>query len=508
MIKFWFIKKYIKYLYIIIFLSCFILLWSSFVNAFSVEKIWVNISSPVINNNVDFSVLPYGSFISSYLWQGRPVIAFANRSLNANNTRWQYIYYMWIDWKLYYYYSYAVNSSSSMTNYQWFFNIYSLCDELTENSTTISNCSDSPYNEQTINDFLYTVSSSDYYWINWGTNRSTLCISSSTYWKSICFRNTSSSNLSWSLNFPALMVFEDLYWYDSQSPAVPINPWINGGWWNAINVTFSWNLLYNTCTNWYVINKIQNIYWSDVDRVCYAWTFWTWEVTENDNYFLPKPNYWLTYKETYKWFTQWSSWIDWFRMNEQNMLNYKSWRIRDNNWNIINPFIWYPLSVYSYFTLLYDNWRLGWWSSNDWPEWFWPYFISNYCSLRLDSDYDLDYKWSFFKNYCSDLNFNDWWTNYNSWEIWNIDDDEILPPWFNIWNNNNVWSSWATIWVSWDWTLSWDINKNFDWKNFINSAYQKLQERFIKPNNWIVWFIPTYIIVFMLALILFRFLQH
>ena len=159
--------------------------------------------------------------------------------------------------------------------------------------------------------------------------------------------------------------------------------------------------------------------------------------------------------------------------------------------------------LYAYFNRLYENWWIDWTVSR------YAYDVVNFCNLALYSDYNQPYNWSYFSDICDRYNANNTQPIVNPVEIWDIDDDEIIPPWFdNWWWDWSSTKSWYVVSVDWSWTLSWNTNKNFDWKTFINDFYQKLQSSFLQPTSWLAGIIPNYILVFMFALILFRFLQH
>lgn len=506
-----------KLLIFLLFWFCLLFLWNSTKATFEYMQVWLWQNQSYWNTNYDIWVIKKGRFISTYLWLSKNVLALDNQKL-----------YFWNNWWLYFF--------DDTFSLQWYLQYMTSCDEITL-SWDLQNCW-SPtvvglYDEVVWN-FINSLIPWDWVmveqypsynlgcggWCTYNRFYTRVCFSSSTYHHTLCFLwDYSDYNAAWyeasyplwsSLGLASTTTFWNI---DrnllSEPPGFTV--WDNIEWSSntSENVSLTWNLLYNKCTNWYVINKIRSVYWSEIDRVCYAWTTNTWLITSENvdqisSIFHWTPKQWLDFKMLYQLTSNWESRNNRFRSYEYEMLLFKEWRV----W--INPFIWRPIALYSYFDILYYNWNLWRTSSDDGPDWMGPYFILNYCKLSY-TDLDSEYKWSYFSSYCSDLSYSDpWqiideWTNNWSWQVDN--DDEVLPPWFDNWNNNVTWS-WTAVSVDWSWVLSWESNKNYDWITFINDMYQKLQQNFLKPYNWITWIVPSYILVFLLALILFRFLQH
>lgn len=513
--------KNIKFYVFILFTLIIWYFWfvkSSYVlaDASSYQLIWLDSSPSAVNSSYNVTFLKWGGLLSNFLWQSKSVLALDTSAL----------FWRTPDWLPYYYWH-------GRTDIQWYFPNYYVCNSLTSwwNYQAPENCTVNSLDESNIyllKSFFQSVNAWDVvyylYTDNWGVGwwwyGFEVCFNSSVLWNSICFKTMSNYNRPcvdegwgclvnsrWYTNLTFANLPYSEIWY------APWQAWYWWGWnieWSSNtseNVNMTWNLLFNACSNWYVINQIRNVYWSDIDVVCYAWSTNTWEVYSDIDPWSWIPKLWFNFKEIYNLTSDWMSWSNWFRGYEDEMLRWKQGRV----WT--NPFVGRPVALYSYFSLLFDYWFLGWWSSVDWPTWMWPYFILNYCKLSY-TDLNAPYEWTYFKTYCSDLNnsSNNWWS-YNTWDIWSVDWDwEVLPPWFDDWGWwNDDWtvtSSWTVVSVDWSWTLSWNTNQNFDWTNFINSFYQKLQANFQKPTNNLVWIIPNYILVFMFALILFRFLSH
>lgn len=509
------IRKYILWLWI--WLLAF--LWFTSANSFI--RVWdLGFYPNYYDSNYWNSVLKRWRLLSNYLWTSKEMFAFWNKN-----------FVFWNNWQLYLYDFLPATERCWSHLVQWYFNMVRSCPVI--NNTwdfNIWNCGEwSSYSSEIVWNFLKTLKQWDwfYYDRSWSNEwycrgfryNTYICFSSSEIWNTLCFYVNHSPEWSSTTPQPFYWLWESLwfndwltYWLISNSYLEVPPLYTNNIDWSSNtseNISLSWNLLYNKCTNWYVINKIRSVYWSEIDRVCYAWTIDTWLITSENvdqinSIFHWTPKQWLDFKMLYQLTNNWESRNNWFRSNEDAMLRFKQWRV----W--VNPFIWSPIALYSYFDILFNNWNLWRTSFDDGPDWMGPYFILNYCKLSY-TDLDSEYKWSYFSSYCSDLSYsdpwqiNDEWTNTWSWQVEN--DDEVLPPWFDNWNNNVTWS-WTAVSVDWSWVLSWWNNQNYDWITFINDMYQKLQQNFLKPYNNVTWIIPWYILVFLFALILFRFLQH
>lgn len=528
MICFIIVKKDVMIKKILLWLWISVVSLIGFSSAWRLQTIWLQDAQSIYDNNYMLTFLKGGGVLSNYLWTSKSVLA-----LNSNTLFW----WMW-DWYPYFY----------DNHWQGYFSQYCSCDPLISDTTVPTNCScldiDSS-SPELFKNFFKQVNAWDYayyhyqpYYSAWqGCSNSywwvSVCFSSSSIWRSLCFKQARCSwgcqwnwcssicsqfwwcggGLENSQNYTSLTFWNIPYsdiWY------APWQAWYDW-WWNIEwsssiwnNTSLTWNVMYSTCTNWYVVSQITNLYWW-INNICYAWTNNTWII--NDWVARTPIDQWLNFKEVYNWSLNitingatpyYSSYLDWFNTWINNITRYKLWQIS------FDVFRWQPTYLYAYFDRLYNNWVIAW--NTD------AYNIANICKLALFSDLSQQYNWTQFSNVCSDLNYNAWngWT-VTTWEVWSIEDDsqEIIPWWTYIWwwwqgawwwNNSTF--SWNIVSVDWSWTLSWNTNQNFDWTTFINNFYQKLQANFQKPYNWLVWIVPTYILVFMIALILFRFLSH
>lgn len=494
--------RYIKHLFIVWLVSFLIFLWS--VNAdfspLTVLRNWVMYDWV---GGSQYQVAGNWNLLSQYGAATRRMLAF-----NVSNYTKAYFFWneSWLPYMYYYYYNDSVMI-------QWQYQYYWLCDELLSWSSSAVNCSKSPINSSFVESVIpifNSMKSTDYFWYYYWYYTSysrhyylLTCFSSSYYWKSICFNSDD-----WVTNTLNLDV--NVSMSDIPASIMSFSPWWSYiEWWSntSDNTVLTWNVTYNVaCTNWFIVSKLSSLYWWT--NVCYAWTYDTWTIRitliNNSITYVPSEK-WLDFKEVYSWskdIEYFSSYANWFNTWNDRMYRFKMWTL---DLNIFNS---QPVYLYAYFLRLYDNWLVYQWQNE-------VYNLLNFCKLALYSDYDKPYEWQYFQDYCNTTNFiTTPWSNVTTWQVWDVENDndlEVLPPNYDVWWNNNWWSytsSWTIISVDWSGTLSGDINKNFEWKTFINDFYQKLQSSYQKPLNNVSWIIPNYILAFMFALILFRFLQH
>lgn len=463
-----------------------------FSSAWYVEQVWQFYPSQY-NNQYNIQVINKWSFLTQFLWTTKDVFL-----MDSQN------FFIWDDVGNIYVHRDTYTPSYWHSYHEWFVDYYFSCDVLTWWSSSPANCTASSVDSSTpelYSNFLKTVNSSDYYYYNlrniWCyssicASQIMLCVSSSSLDKSLCWAwwfwwpgascpdlwwvcpSYSNSQWFWEINFWSLN------WYPS--PAVD---W-SIDWSSSVsdNVLLSWNVLFSSCSNWYIIKEVESIspelfYW------CYAWSFNTWSLENWQNY-IWFVNTWLTLRELYQLTKNWWSFSDWFNSNLDQINRYKLWQVG------VNPFIWSPVALYTYFDILWSKWINSYYKDD----------LVNYCNLKLYSDYNSEYQWSHFSYLCKKLSVNDTDSNYDDVSVDYGDYDDDLND-----VSNNI-SSWVVIWVDRSGTLSWDSNKNFDWKTFINNVYQKLQENYKKPFRNAVWIIPSYILIALCGLLLFRFLSH
>ena len=157
----WYLKS-LKQLLFILLISCFTFWLGSFANCRTVERIW-NYSTSPYQDNIQTEVISKGSFLSQRLWTSKPFFTW----ISKDNHR---AYLWWKNW-LPYFYEYFNSYSDYWLSWAWlyqgFVESYFVCSELTENSSSPSNCSKVDIGVGSVYEFQYFLSkvySSDYYW--------------------------------------------------------------------------------------------------------------------------------------------------------------------------------------------------------------------------------------------------------------------------------------------------------------------------------------------------------
>lgn len=499
--------KFSKLFWIGFLISCFMLL-GSFVSAYehqlTVFPAWNYQESPY-DSNVNFAVYSRGMFWSNSLW-------FTNRMFVFSNTTTDKSYLFWNNNRLYLYYY----DSYNRVDIQWHVSQYSICDSF--DSTThigdLSNCSSFNFDNawyNVVSDFLSKYTSQDYYAIwkwyyfqNYRNYYLTICFNSAVYWKSLCFSN--SHWLDSSLNLDDNLSFFSVWSALIGDPPGWSTAWDNIQWGsNTVeNSSLTWNLLYSTCTNWFLLWQLDKQLWWQWRYTCNAWINDTWIILDQQSMLSLNntPWQWVDFKTVYSLTKEWLSWWDWFS-KYSNM--YNQWFYNQNVYSS-NPFFWKNAVLFSYFKILNDY---------GYNDYIYSYDILNGCKLLLYSDWNAEYNWSYFSNLCSNMVWTqptNWWS-YSTWEVGNVDSDwEVLPPWYNNWWSTSNWgnyssSSWVVVGADWSWVNSWNNQKSYDSTTFINDYFQKLKSTYIKPWTSGSWTLPAYIVVFLCAIILFRFLR-
>lgn len=490
-----------KLLYILLWLLVIFLIWSfNSSDAWYTNSIWSKVDSP-FDNSLELWVLSKWTLITNRLWQGKNV--FSPKSLiddNEFNPSSKILYFFWNNKKPY---IYAYRSSSSFLQFQqWYLTQYSICDKLNWSETSMpSNCTVTSLSDSSIPDFEYffwTVNSSDYYYWDYsdpGTQYANhylvLCVSSNQVWKSLCFYgwcngwSSMCQDLTWSIWLMPKLSFSDLSSYVLQnSPWLWNTPEVES--WNTIEGPVVWevenlggDIVYWKCTNWSLLNYYrQNFWFSDV--ICYGWlpTFdyyeWNYTVT---------PWQWLTVFDLEDYY--FSGTHDYWFEKFWNGVYYNIQLCRQ--WDSFCPN--YPTVFSTYFDILDYNY-MNWW----WRETY------NYCSTLLET------------NFNDEINFNNLFMSEDDADTIckrivnnNTSTNYQTNSWSAVSNNlNGVWSIWQSN--STGENFSW--TNIVDWTNFINSYINKLKEQLqIDKSNNIGWIIPSYIIWFLLAIIVFRFLR-
>lgn len=409
-------------------------------------------------------------------------------------------YWFWnSDWLFYYVYN---------ANWQWILSFYKLCDTLNWNETNKPwNCSEAinVVNDWTTKDFFWNflsnITNNDYYYFSstssWWSWHYDLCLSSSVYWKSLCFYFTS-----WNYyrleNSSISMPYKN-YWNISDSLLYNAPVW-NGGWdwWDYQEIV--WIELWSDES---AINYFENHYWRN-ESICYAWidnvtTNWWTSVSFQEWT-------WLNIFQVFSWINNMSPDLNkvYVRLNSR-LINYEQWFGRSGD----------PLYLSNYNTwtnqvdLYYDNLTFPF-SNNPVAV----YFLAS--NISVHSEYST--MWSEIVSYCN-LKINNWTfdeiidqavknnitryteqSNKNNW---------LNPDWtVNIINYNNFWIYTGDVWVSSGVEISFTWNTTV--KNSLINFFDRINDVYNDINvSWSVnSILPKYIIYGLLLVILFKLLKR
>lgn len=397
--------------------------------------------------------LPYNFYIDSNFES-------IYKDLNLESDWWNWLYkqysnnavrsIFWNNWRLYTYYY-----ESSSSNYQWYFD--KVCKVYSETWYLPSRwpiCNDgSEFTTTWYNEFYnlqnpnFTKVVSPEVW-NFNYYSPVLCFYDSITQYFYCF-NLENHNW-WSLNI--VWRITDFSEYAEYSIFSNWNIWSS-----AINnnSVITWDFVYSECTVWQVKKFAEDSWLSPY--VCYAWlnisytwlqiwTAWTWS----------------SVFELFQSTNDWKNFRDWFNYRDKifdNRFVYSD-TIRQDK----------PSALYSYFNF-YNQY---------WPE-FTSTDIENYCRIIVNNLSESS-KRTWLSSRCPIIS-----SSSISWDFnWDI----------AVWVNRN-----------WVWNMSW--NENSDPITFIQNFFNKVKSVIPTDFNWnTVWFLPTYIILFLCAIILFRFISH
>lgn len=477
MIKWAWYWKLLKQWFFTLLISCFIFLGNSFASA-KVQLIWLDPSPSQYDSNYNLTFLKGWWLITSYLWQSKWFIAFDNTS-----------FFWWTpNWKPYFY---------DTDSIQWFFGEYWSCDPITWLNYTPTNCSSVPiewdyvdlfkwfFNKVFAWDFVY-YSFTPYYYYSSANGSSrwnfiNVCFSSSEIWKSLCFRRwyCYSSSSHWcNENYWSLVDSQNytgLTFGNFPRSSIWLAPWAVGYWWDYssdwdwssnsnIDSTITWDYVFKECTVWAAKSYAENNLWLN-PYVCYWWRNidFTWISVLN-------PWQWSSVFDIYNASKDWKNFSDWFF--------YRKW-IFDNRY-VYNQSFWsWKEYIYDYFTLLNQYWL--WLSARQ---------VQDYCRIIVNN---MSLTWK------------------RTWIAWRCPSPFDWLPWWSWWWGGWWWGSWGDD-SNWEvplWVNRWSWQENKDTKTFIQDFFNKANSNIPTDFSDIWWwFLPTYIITFLCAVLLFKFLKH
>lgn len=522
-IWFW---KLLKQFFIISLISCFILLVGSSVKARTYYPTWTGANDylswlafqPVWDREylMNYGLLvdedwDFDTFYNS--WYSQLVMYYPPYSGGYTDWwRWTHIY-GWIDWKLYYYWDYDWPYNWPFVR-QWFIKNF-----MHTTKDLLLDVNNWPYarweNNLTADEFysqshnfsnIYTMSTNGSVNALVSNMFRTFCLEESNWVDVYCWSCSATwtiydcnSQVENSLNY-TINDFNDVFDipYDFSPFGSSTNTWNIFTWDEYITVWLTWDDYINYFEN----NPLYNF-----DRnICYVWTNdltttwiswipyyeWTWKNIVQ----LFANLYWNTFTTKDLW-TFLNTWIinynTWYKYSNRDELDnplynaiysLSSGFYLDYSDNLTNPFINSLTAIYFMASTITDYWK----QSTLWEE------ISTYCYYKLQSENSNVFDWiSITDNHDSSIDNN----------VWNFKRN---------WEKYSFTYSWENIQaMSWEWTdvdyFSWD--DDLDFNNFFSQAFNRFRDSF-SISNQDLWAgsLPTYIIMFLMAIVLFRFISH
>ena len=491
--------RLLKLLFFGLLISFFTLFVGSSVKAGAFGVVWFDKTPSVINSQFKLWFLKWGWVITDYLATNKSILA-----LDSDKIFWRTP-----DWRPYFY------SPSS----QWFFTKVFSCPEIiaTWDSFQLDfpSCSWIPmswldywpmfknfFSHVVIWDYTYY----DYYHLVWWNTCSywyhthIVCFSSHELETTLCFAvwscynwcqwwsNSCRSFCNWTIcdwwvyesqDYQSLNFGNIPYWSIWSAPwqnwYMWDYEWSQGDWsyWN-IDWFITGSVFQQECTVWYAKNYAENLWLSSY--LCYWW--------------LPLDSDWLAVAvawtganvfEIFNASNDWKNFQSWFQYRNNIFVN--RYVYNQSVWS------WTPAPLYSYFNFV----------SQYWPT-FTSKEIQDYCRIIINN-MDLNSSWHGTSSWCPQLYW--WWGGWSSSDNSYREDDTWT--WVIGWSTTNN----LNISVNWDWVWTHSWNEVKTPSAYIQDFFNKARE--VIPTNFSDiwgWFLPTYIITFLLAIILFRFLRH
>lgn len=423
---------------------------------------------------------------------------------NSPYTLW--VNYWRIDWQLYYY----SKSSYNWAVREWFLNNWCIWENLSDCYNWLYNYSFDSVKESIlpIESVVFWMLSTSWAVVWWSNFPSLMCFYDWNYYYCVsCSHSTSTCDswLTWSSLWFNFSTFEDIpedYWsspfiFSTNNVPIPSSTWLDSYTYVEI---WSWD---------YIDYYEQKEHFTE--DICYIWT-----KDLDSNYEDRIPYYQWT------WYTIFDAYSNLYNTNNLsinkvwmflNMIyaNYRSWFLwynRDSNWNVI-------------YNMIYS-----WWSIElDYSTWLVNPFLNNKAYLYFiwstalqTPNIDVYVAWQDVALYC----YYKLGNYSNDWVSLNVNDDydhDWLDQRVAVNSKNNrtqkTFYTWANeiVWKSREWTpleyfqqWSWFIDPS----DFFNENFNKFKEVLTPLSPWDLWlwYVPWYIILFMCALILFRFLWH
>lgn len=484
--------KSLKLLSSILLIGFFGLWVSSFVN-------WYDTITNCYYNNWNFNCLELSSSEMFVYWNYtnsfEDIFNFKDFDWQRVFTQWWYwrwwnsgrewiSSFFWSDWNLYWIIDWTVNSFYPLLiKYNWWCVVDSVV-----NSDIWSSCwlykSDYSYYTNSISEILeifdWSVPSSYLFlppnlswvpnWIYW------ICAKYNDLDKSLCFyimwNAFDSSRFSQLITEVERWKTTQLNWvsfYSSQFWLSPFAWWWN--WWDSsqdsswsVNDVLTWSYIYTNCTYQALIDYMESVWASKY--LCYWWLD-NFNLYNPNTVYNPIPWTWKTLAQILAYSNTWDTPLEWY--------NFWNWL----RWWYVDMWSSYPAVYKTWFDIYYQYW----WNSLEFDS------VREYCSMiLLDIDFsNTVYRWQYFKKTCEYIQRNNIWIYDWSWNV------VVWVNWWWIWNYT---------WVN----LSWVVVESPVW--YIQNFFNELKANFPTRNDLGGGALPVYIITFLCAVALFRFLRH
>lgn len=353
--------------------------------------------------------------------------------------------------------------------WQWYFNYVSIVDYSTIDFNYSIPSWFTPFTDF-INNSIYSSPDKLLLWWNWGMQSASLCFVYSDIDKAVCFSfdRANWNNCWWQPQYCTNWVLT--YISDWRGATSTDLDYLKDYWtvspfaWSSDKPSYS--ILENEYTYWQIVEWYESC-WLDV-WYCYWWF-------PIDDIFEPNQSI-----EDFTWYKFWyganirylySLYSDTYTPKEffQQMLQ------AYNNWQI-NRFKTEPKAL-----IMFVQQYVSWKSRGLLNVWF--YDLWDYCNIKL---------------WYNDLNSIYTWNNKTPVACYKNKITNEIPQWWFQFTWDNAYVSIVGTWWSWYSNASeffWNISSMFqNWIWTVNTNYS--------------WIIPTYILLFMVALILLRIIQH
>lgn len=447
-----------------------------------IHSVWWTFTSSN-SNSFDIWILNKFTVFTQSLWFWKKVFSPVESSL----------FWWGSDWLPYIYFN---------DDYQWVPNSYFICDSISDWNNFVSNCSK---NELTFDSlpvlisFLSSVDSSDTWWYYYDNSTYyryfNLCVSSTDFWKSLCFKfytcRYNSSCPSSNCLLHNSNNYTNLTFASIPDSIIGDSPAVSSWWWDSWD---SWDSSNDSnIPNYASIQSVYNSLFQQWYRsqMCYWW-FAIDDILTSTNNWISNIKIWsgATVFELYDLYSWNDSFSDWY---EDNYINYV-YANEFSSWYVDSDFVWK-----SKWLIWLSIIRQAYWKKQDYA--FNPSNFQYFCNLSLNFSWVLDSS-----SILSDLE-----NSINQNVVNNIIKDiDFLTPmsWsalgYLVSNMCDSWNlTWDICWFSTVWKFAnWDLFGNI--KN--SWAVWSLSPRWIQEG--IVWILPTYIIIWFLWVLFLYYLRR